>query len=368
MLTLVYLVFLIFFMASGNYKNRYLQKALFSFKMNKISIIIPARDEEKNIEGILETVLTQNYPKEMYEVIVVNDRSTDKTREIAESYLTKYENLKVINIEGPGKILKGKQNALDIGIKNATGEIILLTDADCYVTKNWVKSMNRFFFNDEIGIVVGKTEIIKESSNSILYKIQAMTHRMLMEVAQIPIIYGFYTSGMGNNLAIRKKGYIEIGGYEGLGNSILDDEILVRGFALKGYKIAAAFNQNSVVTTKYMDSYGKMFKQHKRWVLGSLNIFTPSGILSFVMYAINLYTLYLLINFDIACIFKFIADYMFFVKINRTESKVLNVFDELFMALFNTFYVVIVSTAAIINPKISWKRESYTAPKQERIK
>jgi hypothetical protein len=54
---------------------------------------------------------------------------------------------------------------------------------------------------------------------------------------------------MGNNIAFRKKGYDELGGYEGLGSSILDDEILVRGFARKGYKIAAAFNQNAVVTS-----------------------------------------------------------------------------------------------------------------------
>lgn len=368
MFTILYLVFIVFFMASGNYKKGYLRNALLASKINKISIIIPARDEENNIATVLDSVLNQNYPNDMYEVIIVNDRSTDKTASIVAEFESKYSNLKVITITEPGKVLTGKQNALDIGIKSAEGDIILLTDADCIVDKNWVKSMNRFFFNEQIGIVVGKTEILEETSNSFLYKIQALTHRMLMEAAQIPIIFGFYTSGMGNNLAIRKKGYFEIGGYEGLGSSILDDEILVRGFAIKGYKIAAAFNQNSVVHTKYMDSYGKMFKQHKRWVLGSLNIFTPSGILSFILYTINLYTLYLLLNFDIACIFKFIADYMFFIKLNRTEKRVLNFADEIILSIFNTFYSVIIPTAAILNPKTNWKKERYFAPKQERLK
>jgi cellulose synthase/poly-beta-1,6-N-acetylglucosamine synthase-like glycosyltransferase len=368
MLTILYLIFIIFFIASGNYKKEYLKKALHTSKLNKISIIIPARDEEDNISKILESVINQNYPSDMYEIIVVNDRSSDKTAEIAEEYGAKYTNIRVITITEPGKFLTGKQNALDIGIKSASGDIILLTDADCIVGKNWVKSMNRFFFNDEIGLVVGKTEILEEKNNSFLYKTQALTHRLLMEVAQIPIIFGFYTSGMGNNLALRKSGYFKIGGYEGLGNSILDDEILVRGFALKGYKIAAAFNQNSVVNTKYMDSYSKMFKQHKRWVLGSMNIFTPSGILSFLMYAINLYTIYLLLNFDVICIFKFIADYIFFIKLNRSEKRVMNFADEVLLSIFNTFYIVIVATSAIINPKTSWKKEKYFAPKQERIK
>ncbi len=368
MLLLFYLIFILFFIASSNYKKEYLKKALFSFKINKISVVIPAKDEEENIEKILDSVLNQNYSKEMYEVIVVNDRSTDRTKEIAERYLFKYKNLKIINVEMPGEILKGKQNALDIGIKNSTGEIVLLTDADCIVGKNWIKSMNRFFFNEEIGIVVGKTEIIKEKSNTFLYKMQAIIHRALMEGAQIPIIFGYYTSGMGNNLAIRKSGYFQIGGYEGLGNSILDDEILVRGFALKGYKIAAAFNKNSVVKTKYMNSYKKMYKQHKRWILGSLNIFTPSGILVFSMYALNLYTLYLLITLNKACIFKFLADYLFVIKVNRTEDRVMNFFDEIKISILNTFYGLLLITSSLIKPKISWKKEKYSAPKQERIK
>ena len=116
MLLLFYLIFILFFIASSNYKKEYLKKALFSFKINKISVVIPAKDEEENIEKILDSVLNQNYSKEMYEVIVVNDRSTDRTKEIAERYLFKYKNLKIINVEMPGEILKGKQNALDIGI------------------------------------------------------------------------------------------------------------------------------------------------------------------------------------------------------------------------------------------------------------
>ena len=144
MLLLFYLIFILFFIASSNYKIEFLKKALFSFKLNKISVVIPAKDEEENIEKILDSVLNQNYSKEMYEVIVVNDRSTDRTKEIAERYLFKYKNLKIINVEMPGEILKGKQNALDIGIKNSTGEIVLLTDADCIVGKNWIKSTMKF--------------------------------------------------------------------------------------------------------------------------------------------------------------------------------------------------------------------------------
>lgn len=368
LITLIYFILIIFFIASESRKMNYLKRAADVKEESRISIIIPAKDEEENIDAIILSSVEQNYPKDKFEVIIVNDRSNDKTKEIAESYLEKYDNLKVINITEPGKILTGKQNALDIGIKSATGEIIVLTDADCIVNKNWIKSMNKFFINKDVGLVVGKTEIMEENKKSFLYKVQAMSHRLLMEVAQVPIMYGLYTSGMGNNIALRKKGYDELGGYEGLGNSILDDEILVRGFARKGYKIAAAFNQNAVVETKYMDSYRKMFKQHKRWIVGSLNIFTPSGILAFILYALNIYTIYLLCRGSWFVVFKFLADYMLFIKLNRTDKKVLNIFDEVLITVYNTFYVTIVATAAIVKPNTNWKQQKYSAPKQKQLK
>lgn len=368
MITLLYLVFIIFFLASSNYKKSYLRKAADVREEAMISIIIPAKDEEENIEAIIESTLNQNYPKDRYEIIVVNDRSKDRTRELAEKFTADNSNLKIINVTEPGRALTGKQNALNIGIKEAEGEIIVLTDADCVVNRNWIRSMNKFFYDKDVGLVVGKTEIMEEEKKSFLYKVQVMAHRMLMEVAQVPIIFGFYTSGMGNNIAFRKKGYDELGGYEGLGSSILDDEILVRGFARKGYKIAAAFNQNAVVETKYMDSYAKLFKQHKRWVLGSLNIFTPSGLLSFSLYALNIFTVYLLVTGNMWAVLKFVADYMLFVKLNRTEKKALNFVEEVMLTIFNTFYIIIVATAAIVRPKTNWKQQKYSGPKQEKMK
>ena len=111
-----------------------------------------------------------------------------------------------------------------------------------------------------------------------------------------------------------------------------------------------------------------MFKQHKRWIVGSLNIFTPSGILAFILYALNIYTIYLLCRGSWFVVFKFLADYMLFIKLNRTDKKVLNIFDEVLITVYNTFYVTIVATTAIVKPNTNWKQQKYSAPKQKQLK
>lgn len=358
-LMLFYFLGVIFFVLSSNYKRDYLKRIETEKSEKFISVIIPAKDEEKNIAKTLADVLEQNYPVDSYEVILVNDRSEDKTKEIAESFQEKYKQLKVLTLTEKSETLSGKQNALDKGIKFASGEIILITDADCIVGKNWVRSMAKFFADEDTGIVVGKTEILIEGKGKLIDKFQSMVHRMLMDIAQVPIIFGFYTSGMGNNMAFKKSIYLELGGYEGLGNSILDDEILVRGIAQKGYKVAAAFSRNSVVDTHPMPTWGKVLKQHKRWIVGGLNLFTPTGWSIYALYFINILTILLILTGNgLWAFWKFAADYILFIKLNRSDDdKKINILEEIIMGFFTTIYLSVVGTMAITNPKVSWKNE-----------
>lgn len=368
----LYLLGIIIFVYLYKYKKDYLKKIDGLKAQPKVSIVIPAKDEEKNIGKTIESVIVQDYPEELFEVIVVNDRSTDKTREIVEGYMKKHKNLRIVNITEKSETLAGKQNGLDKGIKAAAGEVIMVTDADCVINKNWVSSLARHFEVKEVGIVVGKTEILI-SENKFIEKFQAMAHRFLLDVAHIPIIFGRYTSGMGNNLAFRKQAYLDVGGYEGLGKSILDDEILIRGIAQKGYSVAGAFGKNDIVYTHPMEDWKKLILQHKRWVVGSLNFKTPSGFLVFTLYALNLLTLVLIgaaiygtavhgfSAIDIlknGAILKVLADIILFMNLNRSEErKPLNFIDELIIGTMTTAYLVLIATLAFINPKVKWKND-----------
>src|SRR5688572_8350981 len=93
----------------------------------KVSVIVPARNEEENIERLIVSLSTQNYPKELLEVIVVDDHSTDKTAEI----VRQYEWVKLVQLKDDA-INSYKKKAVETGIAGATGTLIMTTDADCW--------------------------------------------------------------------------------------------------------------------------------------------------------------------------------------------------------------------------------------------
>jgi len=111
----------------------------------KVTIIIPVYNEEKDIKDVLDSIMKQTYPKKMLETIVIDDKSTDRTPKIVSQYSV--------------KMIKGKHKgvgaARNLGIKNASGEIILFVDADQILDKNYVKEIVKPFKDEKIGGVTG---------------------------------------------------------------------------------------------------------------------------------------------------------------------------------------------------------------------
>ncbi len=125
-----------------------------------ISIIIAARNEERNIGTCIESLQKQDYPKELFEVIVVNDQSEDATSGIIESY----EQLNLIDIKqlitlGEG----GKKAAISLGVSKAKGDFILITDADCLVPPTWISEFNRCFNETEALFITGPVMLKPET-------------------------------------------------------------------------------------------------------------------------------------------------------------------------------------------------------------
>src|SRR5713101_3554770 len=121
-----------------------------------VSVIVAARNEEHCIQQCIDSLLKLEYPREKLEITIVNDGSTDRTREIAEMSTDNSAALKVISaMQGEGN-LRGKANAISQGIDASSGEILMFTDADCTVPERWVKETVRYFDNG-VGVVGGFT-------------------------------------------------------------------------------------------------------------------------------------------------------------------------------------------------------------------
>ncbi|MFX1519417.1 MAG: glycosyltransferase [Promethearchaeota archaeon] len=113
--------------------------------MNFVSIVVPTRNEEKKIEACLRSILNLDFPKEKYEILVIDGKSTDRTVEIASKYPVRI-------IENPKYKIGPAHN---IGIKEAKGDIIVFTDADAQVDTHWLKFLVEHFSNPDVGCVIG---------------------------------------------------------------------------------------------------------------------------------------------------------------------------------------------------------------------
>src|SRR5271157_808309 len=118
------------------------------------SIVIAARNEEETIDRCLESVFSQRMPDNRYEVIVVNDRSSDGTEKVCDAYRQRYSALSVINVDTIPAGIAPKKYAVALGIARSRNEIIVLTDADCSVQAHWLTTIDRYF-TGTTGLVQG---------------------------------------------------------------------------------------------------------------------------------------------------------------------------------------------------------------------
>jgi len=131
-----------------------------------VSIIIPARNEERVIWRLLERLTELTYPKDKLQVIVIDDASSDKTGAIADDYKNKYSFIQVVHRD-KGKGGKGKAAACNEGLKKSNGEIVLCFDADYYPTRDIVEKLVGPFVDPTVGAVQGRVVVLNEPQNMV---------------------------------------------------------------------------------------------------------------------------------------------------------------------------------------------------------
>ncbi len=270
-----------------------------------VSVIVAARNEGDNIKRCLESLLNQNYNKDLYEVVLIDDNSTDNTLSIAESVAREYDNLRLMKTSDGGKVT-GKQRALDMGIRASKGELILTIDADCEAPQQWIEDIVREF-DPDVGLVAGYS-IFKEDMRDqsllkrIFYGLQHLDQLSLYAISIGSISNGIAWTCTGNNLSYRRKLYDELGGFEALGMTGLEDNMLIQWTGQHSkWKIKALYS--SIVYTKHIRTVSGFFAQRKRW--SSSNTQYRLSLVAFMVLA---YLLYLVTPFMIGLsVFGFIS-------------------------------------------------------------
>ena len=212
-----------------------------------VSIVVAARNEEKTIASCLKTLCNQRYPADKHEIIIVNDRSDDRTADIVNRFSEKYSRVRLINVDESESDMAPKKWALHRGIQASGGEIILTTDADCIVRPGWIASIVRYF-EDDVGLVAGYSSI-QNTSPSLFHKLMALDALALAGVAAGSFGAGFPLTCTGRNLAYRKATYTQVGGFRSIGRFLSGDDDLFLHTVRKNtdWKCRYAVDEASVI-------------------------------------------------------------------------------------------------------------------------
>jgi len=236
-----------------------------------ISIIVPARNEEHNIQKCIFSISANTYPKDKFEIIAVNDRSTDSTGKILEDLSLEISNLVIKNISEVTKNenLKGKPGAIQSGFDIAKGSVVIMTDADCTVNQNWIQSIVETYNDSEVGMVAAFTNI---NGKNIFENFQAVEWVYLHTMASAGVALKAPLGCYGNNLSIRKEIFDSMGGYRKIKFSVTEDLALLQGVFKIGRKVRYLCTFDSKVDTHPCKTFSEYLSQHHRWTVGGMNL------------------------------------------------------------------------------------------------
>ena len=241
------------------------RKRSYSQETPSVSVIIPAHNEEEDLPATLESLHQQKYVGDL-EFVIVNDRSEDNTEEIIKGFVEKDSRFKLINVTKPSKRLAPKVNAVNTGINNSTGEIILASDSDCQFSELWVTDMVSHFEND-VAMVVGYVEVAPKKNNFV-EKFEATDWFSLMLVSRSLTHFGWKFASSANNQGYRRSAFETIGGFGAGGRAPSGDEDLLtqRMGKLPDMRIVFASSPDTRVKTQPMANMKTFLKQRQRWV------------------------------------------------------------------------------------------------------
>jgi len=235
----------------------YLQAAVVS---TKISVVIPARNEEVNIGKLLEALQQQTYPRELVEVIVVDDYSTDHTAEMVK----KFAGIKLVLSEEED-INSYKKKAIEKGIAAASGELIVATDADCVPGPEWLKIIAAYAAEKKAVFVAAP--VVISCNSSVLQMFQAMDFMMLQAITGAAVQKKQLSMCNGANIAYSKKVFLEVNGFTGIDSIASGDDMLLMHKIWKQYpgRVAYLKSKDAIVSTQPQKTWKEFFNQRIRW-------------------------------------------------------------------------------------------------------
>ncbi len=229
-----------------------------------LSILLPARNEADRIEACLDSLLAQDYPSHLFEIIIIDDHSTDETVDRVQNLSGGEHRVRLLQLKDFSN-KRGKKQALSIGVEHASGDHIITTDADCLVPPAWLRQIGSLLESRPLVFVAGPVQF---SNNKTLFEaFQALDFLGMMLITGAGFQHGGWLMANGANMAYAKRAFQKVKGYTGNDHIASGDDLFLL------HKIAAQFpseiaflkNRKVVVETPALLSFRAFIQQRLRW-------------------------------------------------------------------------------------------------------
>ncbi|MFD2572219.1 glycosyltransferase [Spirosoma soli] len=233
-----------------------------------VSILIAARNEEATLPNCLRAISQLQYPPGTVEVLIGNDSSTDNTSAVAATFINDNPDFHLIDVTESRTGLVGKANVLAQLAWRARGRLFLFTDADTQVPASWSGEMSQQFVGN-VGIVTG---ITLPQGPTLFHKLQTIDWLYNLTLAHVLSSLGIPVTAMGNNMAVSREAYEQVGGYERLPVSVVEDYALFKALVGVGYEFKNLLSESVLAITKPVDTLRDFLHQRKRWMQGATDL------------------------------------------------------------------------------------------------
>ncbi len=327
-----------------------------------VSVVIAARNEELTLPHVINDLFAQDYPAHLWEVIIVNDYSTDDTAALVSTLSG--STMRMILPHCPSE-QSSKKRAIETGVKEAKGELILITDADCRVGSQWVSTTANFYKEKEAAFIAAPVKFSHD--NSVLQIFQSLDFITLQGVTAASVAANFHSMCNGANLAYTKKVFEGVNGFEGIDKVATGDDMLLMHKIWKKApdKVFYLKSKEAIVSTKAMTTWKEFFMQRKRWasktfvyddyrIVVVLVFILLLNILFFVLLIAAFINKLYWIHFASFLIGKTIIEWPFVFSVAKfyDEQKLMRYF--FFMQPLHIFYTVFVGLLSQFG-KYEWK-------------
>lgn len=336
---------------------------------HSFSIIIPFRDEAKHLPSLLHTISTLDYPKNQFEVLLIDDQSEDNSRAIIEDFIANHNDIDICTLNNKLYSNSPKKDAITLATKHIKYDWIVTTDADCFLPELWLKSYDHFIANNNAKMIIAPVTYIANGSLFQQFQLVDFLSLQSATMAGFGLQKPFLCNGA--NLCYKASLFEDLSGFDGNDQIASGDDIFLMEKVLKYYPEELQYlkSKDATIYTQVQPSLQQLIQQRVRWAAKSShynNGFAKwIGLLVFFMNAVLLASFCLALAellhwnyFILPLIFKAAIDYVFIKKSVQFFNQSICLRYYLISSLLYPLFSVYVVFHSLLF-KYKWKGRSY---------